>query len=59
MFRKRECLQTLPRVAIDSGGPSSYKLRADFGWRERFGFSADAPEPLCTAEAVKSSTLPM
>ena len=52
MFRKLECLQTLPRVAIDSGGPSSYKLRADFGWRERFGFSADAPEPLCTAEAA-------
>ena len=51
MFRKLECLQTLPRVAIDIGGPSSYKLRADFGWRERFGFSADAPEPLCTAEA--------
>ena len=42
MFRKLECLQTLPRVAIDSGGPSSYKLRADFGWRERFGFRADA-----------------
>ena len=52
MFRKLECLQALPRVAIDSGGPSSYKLRADFGWRERFGFSADAPEPLCTAEAA-------
>lgn len=46
------CLQLLPRVALE-GGQSAYKLRADFGWRDRFG-ARGAAEPLCTAECAAS-----
>lgn len=53
IFRKGpDCLRACPRAAL-AAGPSRYILRADYGWRERFGASGDA-EPLCTAEAAAS-----
>lgn len=51
IFRRGpECLRHLPRVALDAG-PSSYVLRADYGWRDRFT-AAGSAEPLCTAETA-------
>ena len=53
IFRRGpEELQRLPRTALE-GGRSTYQLRADFGWRERFGARGNA-EPLCTAECAAS-----
>lgn len=45
MFRKSSVLWTLPRLSLEVG-PSSYNLRKDFGYRERYTAA------LCTAEAV-------
>ena len=39
IFRKGpDCLRACPRAAL-AAGPSRYILRADYGWRERFGAS--------------------
>lgn len=46
------CLKALPRVALRAG-PSSYRLRAEYGWGKRFGADASpAVEALCTAETA-------
>eukprot|EP00966_Prymnesium_polylepis_P162919 3765301-Prymnesium_polylepis.1 len=47
-------LQALRRVALRSTLPSRYSLRADRGWRDRFGAlsAAGGDGLLCTAETV-------
>jgi len=50
IYRKTPALYSLPRFTLDSA-TSSYVLRGDFGWRDRFsGDGATGRELLCTAE---------
>ena len=37
MFRKCSALHSLPRLSLLNTRTSSYVLRGDFGWREKFG----------------------
>lgn len=53
MYRKIPALWKLPRVALDSAPPSTYVLRGDYGWKERFGNDdMDDKNLLCTAEVA-------
>ena len=64
MFRKIPTLPTLSRLSLEARGrPSVYRLRGDFGWKQRFGTdkndknsqsSSDdkASSLLCTVEVV-------
>jgi DTW domain-containing protein len=50
MFRKGPAsLRSLPRLSLSPTATSSYRLRGDFGYKERFGASRGL---LCTAEAA-------
>lgn len=56
MFRKGpSVLRELPRVALRGSPASTYALRGDFGWKNRFGgASDDGSALLCTAETAAS-----
>jgi len=45
-------LRQLPRVALSPNFSSTYRLRGDYGWRNKFGDIETKKGLLCTAEAV-------
>ena len=49
MFRKIPQLQGLQRLSLRPSAPSTYTLRQNFGWKERFSENCDGTL-LCTAE---------
>ena len=53
MRKGPSALRALPRTTLQPGAPSTYTLRRNYGWRERFGALSEAGEDglLCTAEA--------
>lgn len=65
MLRKIPSLPTLPRLSLEArGGPSAYRLRGDYGWKQRFSRNDEndnnqsssgndkASSLLCTVEVV-------
>ena len=56
MYRKGPAsLRSLPRVSLPaSGSPSAYRLRANYGWKRRFGGETEEAQGhlYCTAEAA-------
>ena len=51
IFRKISCLPRLPRLELHARNPSEYRLRGNFGWKERFG-NVNTESMLCTVEVV-------
>ena len=51
MFRKIPPLARLPRLELQARNPSDYRLRSNFGWKERFG-DGNADSLLCSVEVV-------
>mmetsp|Transcript_4081 Transcript_4081/g.8253 ORF Transcript_4081/g.8253 Transcript_4081/m.8253 type:complete len:472 (-) Transcript_4081:204-1619(-) len=51
MFRKIPSLTRLPRLELQARNLSDFRLRGNFGWKERFG-NKNADSLLCTVEVV-------